>query len=197
MSLAPSDSGLIATIRPDRAAASMRCPGEGDAFVEGRRRRPAVVDHDEQRSGAGEAGEAVPQRLRHGQNDQRRHRHAQSQDRPGRARRLRLVRSEPDEQAQRREHRSPGRRRRHAQEEIERAEPDERHQDGRRGKMSGMPNTCQAAPYAAPSSGAERRMRNASRVSAAEPSVRLRLMPQPRLAQMRRSASRCAASLAR
>ena len=164
------------------------------ALEGGRRRCPAVVDQDEKRSRAGQSAEAVPQRLRHRQNDERAHREAQGQDRPRRPGRLSLVRIEPDQQTERGEQRPPRHRRGHPQEEVERANSTSATRTAGAANMSGKPNTCQTLPLTEPSPGSERRMRSARRSSAADPSVRLRLMPQPRLLQSLRSASRCAAS---
>ena len=66
----------------------------------------SVVDQNQERPRPGERGEAVPQRLGHGEDDERPDRETQRQDRPGRARRRRLGRIEPDQKPQRREHRS-------------------------------------------------------------------------------------------
>ncbi len=104
-------------------------PREVDSLVPRRRRGKPIVDQNQKRPRSGKRGEAVPQRLGHGENDERPDREPERQDRPGRARRRRLVRIEPDEKPQRREYRSMGSGRREPQQEIEPNEADQRRQN--------------------------------------------------------------------
>ena len=81
-----------------------------------------------------------------------------------------------------------------AQHVIERGEPRQDHEDGGGAEGERKAEHGSGAPARAPISGAARRMRSASRTSAAEASVRCRLIPQPSREQIAFSSSRCAAS---
>ncbi len=154
---------------PSARRAAQRVARVCDAALPGRRRRPAVVDQQEQRAGAGAGGfREVPDRPRHRQDDQGGDRDPQRQQGPRRLGRRRIFRIEAEQQAQRREHGLARSRRRDLEKNIERGEEREGGQNRRRGEGEGQAEHRQALQAFVAGSGPASRARSASSACAAD-----------------------------